>query len=160
METSRREEKCIDSSSAGRACIFYCSSWRTICWLPVPPPAHTASRPVKHTETDRTVQHAPNVQFNTHRTTVKLAPTNSLKHTEQRELRSGLPHLMQERNSLALIWALSIYTNTDNVLGEKHTKCTNISNLTLNQSGRMANIHNYVGLILLYLQNMTTKIAT
>lgn len=39
MVTSRRERKCIDSSSAGRAGIFYCSSWRTVCWLPVPPPA-------------------------------------------------------------------------------------------------------------------------
>lgn len=39
MATSRRQRKCIDSSSAGRAGIFYCSSWRTVCWLPVPPPA-------------------------------------------------------------------------------------------------------------------------
>lgn len=39
MVTSRKERKCIDSSSAGRAGIFYCSSWRTVCWLPVPPPA-------------------------------------------------------------------------------------------------------------------------
>lgn len=39
MVTSRKERKCIDSSSAGRAGIFYCSSWRMVCWLPVPPPA-------------------------------------------------------------------------------------------------------------------------
>ena len=38
MVTSRKDRKCIDSSSAGRAGIFYCSSWRMVCWLPVPPP--------------------------------------------------------------------------------------------------------------------------
>lgn len=38
MVTSRKERKRIDSSSAGRAGIFYCSSWRPVCWLPVPPP--------------------------------------------------------------------------------------------------------------------------
>ena len=39
MVTSKKERKCIDSSSAGRAGIFYCSSWRKVFWLPVPPPA-------------------------------------------------------------------------------------------------------------------------
>lgn len=39
MVTSRKDRKCSDSSSAGRAGIFYCSSWRMVCWLPVPPPA-------------------------------------------------------------------------------------------------------------------------
>lgn len=39
MVTSRKDRKCIDSSSAGRAGIFYCSSWRMVCWLPVPLPA-------------------------------------------------------------------------------------------------------------------------
>ncbi|TNN81741.1 hypothetical protein EYF80_008187 [Liparis tanakae] len=39
MTTNRKGRTCIDSSSAGRAGIFYCSSWRTFCWPPVPPPS-------------------------------------------------------------------------------------------------------------------------
>lgn len=46
MVTSRKDRKCTDSSSAGRAGIFYCSSWRMVCWLPVPPP--TGVENVRH----------------------------------------------------------------------------------------------------------------
>lgn len=49
MVTSRKDRKCTDSSSAGRAGIFYCSSWRMVCWLPVPPPTGADSR--KHVRT-------------------------------------------------------------------------------------------------------------
>lgn len=46
MVTSRKDRKCTDSSSAGRAGIFYRSSWRMVCWLPVPPP--TGAEDVKN----------------------------------------------------------------------------------------------------------------